>query len=1121
MSTGSTEAKEANGTDTAVDGIRENPETKAQEGEKAKAPGFFSWVLPALRKRRTLKTWLRCVLVTAATLVLLFDDATLATMGQAGFFAAIISVMLPPSLALSMFTFASIILLLGMLLGWAWGAATMAAALSVQDKALLAAREAAAQKGLVAGVSPTLQIAELIFHGYFLDPRSSAVYGAMFFVGTFAMGVLRAQAPKLTLLSIFGTIVMDIMISTGPLFPTQEYTLAKVFLIPTCYYLAIALTALVLVFPESLNHVWLTTLDAAFFGPVSAILSLQATALAERPSDHAKWAAVGEKVAAARVGLGAGLAAMAAQIGLIDLEVSVGRLGPGDLKRLAPELRGLGFRASGLLAFQTAVLNRNTDDAAAAGAPHSGGHFARRRARIYAREERHGHTLDVLVPILAAASRPLRTAAQDALALLRAWLVSCNAGRWAGVFRGAGRGAGAADLQETRARQAGLVGMAERLGRSLEAFRRVERVKLIAPFERFFDAETGRLKESIGRGGEGEDMFAVRSLFICFVFCDTLDAFAMRLHRVLTLVADLDKKRPGPRLWMPSGFGKIWRKITSREAGAADTQPLAMGTASDPTKFEEEAGTGADEDEDEDDAAAEEAPARPRNPDALPPKSALGRFSVGLGAALRFFRSPVGIFALRHAVVSVALWIPAVVPRTAWFYYENKGIWALIMAQTGLATFSGDHLFGLATRLAGTLLGLLNGMVVWYIGAPGKEDGNAYALVGVAAVFTAPFLLARLNAPPAQMMFWTMVAVTTLFVVGYSWLDTHFAVISNPGVGISVGWRRALLVIIGFTAGTIVMMFPRPTSSRTLVRRTLAATLQELGNIFGHEVEAFLAEEARARGGHYENENIDWVDNPTIEGDVSPKERRIRKMAQRVVGVLDRLQGVAPSLKTARWEPQVQGLWPHEQYELLHIKETRLITSLALLAGAFSKLDTKWCSILVHRTPFLNPNLLSDVFSTIDILSHALEAGRPIPASLPCLRERLVYHEGLIRSIERNVAPAPAPKVDLPAEQDDDDSDSEVSGASELVAGKVDGASIGFEELSLSVLMDEQLPTHSTGTLTFSVIALGNILTLIDEISVIVRELCGQTTFRGFDTLRHEFMGREEAAMGTFAQRRQ
>ncbi|KAJ7909256.1 hypothetical protein B0H13DRAFT_2192889 [Mycena leptocephala] len=1092
--------------------------------------GFFGWVSPAVRNPRLLKTWIRCVLTVAASMVLLVDSATLKTMGQAGFFAAIVSVLLPPSLALSVFVLASVTLLLGMLLGWAWGAACMAAALSVQDKSLLATRLAAAQKGLVPNISPTLQLQSLTFHGFFLDARSSAVYGAMFFVGTFGMGVLRARMPKLALMGIFGTIVMDVVCSTGPLLPTAQYTIAKQFVIPTAYYVAIALAATVLVWPESLNYAWLTTLDTAVFGPTQSILALQGTALRTRPSEHGKWGAVGGEILAARAALGAGLAGLWAQIGLIDLELSMGRLGPGDLKRLAPEVRALGLRASGLLAFQTAVSNVHGEDKRIADAdadadaatknpsapqntfnPATHTRFARRRRLVREREARHGHDLDALVPILATASAPLRASAEEGLQALRAWFAGCNEGRWTGFLRKAST----AELQE---RQAGLVRAKDAVWAALEEFRSAERVKLIKPFERFFDGETGRLVVGVDGKRDDTEMFAVRSLFICFVFCDTLDSFAARLHRVLSLVADLDTRRPTPRLWFPSGFGKLGRKLASRAPVTVDQQPLAMGTASDPTKFESSTGTESGDAEEAEDGGAgeeeqEEKVGRPRNPDALPPTSAFGRFFVALGGALRFFKTPDGIFALRHAVVSLALWVPAVVPRTAWFYYANKGLWALIMGQMGLATFAGDQLFGLATRLVGTALGLLNGMVVWYIAAPGKGDGNAYAVVVVTAVFTAPYVFARIAAPPAQMMFWTMIGVTTVFVVGYSWLDTHFPLISNSGVGIALGWKRALLVMIGFTAGGIVMLFPRPTSARTLVRRTLAATLREQGNIFGQEVEAFLAEEARARSGHYEKETVGGGES---ELPVSPKERRIRKVAHRALAVFERLQGLAPSLKTSRWEPQVQGLWPHEQYELLHAKQTKMITTLSLLAGAFSKLDTKWCSILVHRTPFLNPNLLSDVFATIDILSNALEAGHPLPASLPCLRERLVYHESLIRSIEGNTRmstarPIPVP---LPAEPEDSSDDSDSDTHAEFVAGKVEGASIGFEELSLSVLMDEQLPTHST-----AVIALGSLLTLLDEIGAIVRELCGQTTFRGFDALHHEFLGREEAAMGTFAQK--
>jgi hypothetical protein len=64
-----------------------NEEPKAGLG-KAGTGVFFAWVGQAVRNPRPLKTWIRCVLSVAASMVLLVDNATLKTMGQAGFFAA-------------------------------------------------------------------------------------------------------------------------------------------------------------------------------------------------------------------------------------------------------------------------------------------------------------------------------------------------------------------------------------------------------------------------------------------------------------------------------------------------------------------------------------------------------------------------------------------------------------------------------------------------------------------------------------------------------------------------------------------------------------------------------------------------------------------------------------------------------------------------------------------------------------------------------------------------------------------------------------------------------------------------------------------------------------------------
>ena len=111
------------------------------------------------------------------------------------------------------------------------------------------------------------------------------------------------------------------------------------------------------------------------------------------------------------------------------------------------------------------------------------------------------------------------------------------------------------------------------------------------------------------------------------------------------------------------------------------------------------------------------------------------------------------------------------------------------------------------------------------------------------------------------------------------------------------------------------MLFPSPTSARLLVRRTLAATLQELGSVFAAEMETFLAEEARyqrtLKGFDSPSSEVaapsgDDPDRPAYRFLNSNKEAKIRKLGDRILGVQTRLQALAPSLKTARWEPQVQ-----------------------------------------------------------------------------------------------------------------------------------------------------------------------------------------------------------------------
>lgn len=52
----------------------------------------------------------------------------------------------------------------------------------------------------------------------------------------------------------------------------------------------------------------------------------------------------------------------------------------------------------------------------------------------------------------------------------------------------------------------------------------------------------------------------------------------------------------------------------------------------------------------------------------------------------------------------------------------------------------------------------------------------------------------------------------------------------------------SLLVIIGFTAGFIISLFPRPQSAKVTVRKSIAKTVDRLAELYTEEVKGFILE---------------------------------------------------------------------------------------------------------------------------------------------------------------------------------------------------------------------------------------------------------------------------------------
>ncbi|GEM12833.1 fusaric acid resistance-like protein [Rhodotorula toruloides] len=1114
--------------------------TKRKGSCRSKVPGMFKGPLDALfpvfepnalydsppsfvsasmaRSKRVARQHLfRAIIVFLANFVLMLEPASEQVFGQASFFGMIVAIMLPPTFPVQVFLFVSAMLVLGMCLGWAWGCAAMAAGLKARSQLILAAAVQRAQTSVASATNPDVAYRATIFHGNFLDARSTVVFGVFLGVGTFFFGLIRAAAPKLMLLAIFGTIVVDVMCSYGPLFPVNQYTLATTFLVPTACYIAVALAGTIVLFPRTLNTSWTTDLVDKVLSPILQRSQMHTKLLSTPPprsdsgSSDSDWSKLGSIVSSTQEASSAGLESLLGMLGMMELEVSYGRLSAKDLKRLVDPLRELHTRSVLLGALWSTVEARfkravafernahaldessiSTDEEKPKRRRHaqhgrddkdaSRNETARmqRMRRILDNAERENkHDLAALLPIFADASREMR-AANDA-ALLRAmeWLTTQNEGRWSSFLR---RGA---PKREEEERLAALENQVLHLENALREYRSKRREAIVEPFRDFFDPATGLLRPIGERGdaasGSGR-LFAPGSLFAVLSASDKLVLYAHAVLAFAREIQGLAQQRRRNKLGFPTGLRRIGNLVrgkgptTNVVPDGDDPDDLRGLDDSDDETTDSTLASGKENKKKGDKAKnggldfVDDAALRGCDPDARPPRNAGQRGSLLVYRFFHWWTSPNAVFALKYTAASIVCWLPQVFKSTAWLSYSQKVLWTLITAQTFLAPYSGDQFLSTVQRVIGTAAGLVWGMVIWYVGSangPGTRPGVGAALF----VLMLPLVAARLFAPPASTMIAIMMAVTSSLVVGYSWQDEHLPQYGSPGVGYSVAWRRGLLVIIGAGVAFVFMLLP-PQSSRVFVRRTHARCIEELGQLYTSIVSSWIEEDVRStKEGESAGEDGYHVFTPSYR-----KAARARMLALRV-----KLNASKPTIFQSSYEPSLRGEWPQDQYLHLLMLQLGLLQALGQLGQALVRLDPQWRRQLVQDTAFLNQPLIADVTSTFYLISLALRQGSPLPEATPGpLLDRLLYHDRRLRMLTDEPA--------LGHEAEDEHAH----------AKHVDfeGARMGGFKFTFDVLRDEQFGTYAS-----ALEALSNILLDTDELEIAIKGLVGEVHFPGYSAL--------------------
>ncbi|CAE6431790.1 unnamed protein product [Rhizoctonia solani] len=1027
------------------------------------------WASKAASRRRSWKLLARCWVATWVCFILILPNKTLPVMGNAAFFAALASFIAPPAMAFQMYFFAMFTLMIGCLLGWAWGSAAMAAALQARDQVLLSRALLSTQQAATNEANPDAYFRKAVFRGDFLDTRSTVVFGVFLGIGVFALALMRVKSPKLTLASIFGTIFLDVICSYGPLFPSGQYLILQTFLVSSSIYLAVGLVTIVLIFPETLSHEWLESYIGVL-DLVKSLVDMQEKVLTDS-LDQLDMCTEGNtlsKVDGIQAGILAAFQGFTAKTPMLNLEFSYGRWSAADVQGLELPLRALLTRARGLSSFTAQyshhlstrmdslppsnTVSRVATTSGNVSESPDGSHTPRKpkrkhltlrvqdthrllhvRGHVTALEvSQHTHISD-MIPIVYSATANLRKSLSKGLESMSEAIRDVNSRRYKSVKRES-----LDSLHSAR----------EALREALATYKESGRVAIVQPLADAIDSVSGKLLDEHGR-----PTVSFRPLFVCFVFesnlCWTAEATIALMNQLIKLM----EERKRNRLWAPTGLRKIVN-LLRREEGTApiegDVNPMP-----EPSKDDEYSRMYR------------------RDPDARPPKGIIQSLTFAIWSIWHFFRTNEAIFAIKYTVVTIALWLPQIFRSSAEFTYNEKGLWALIMAQFGLSMYMSDQIGQFVARILGTVGGGVLGMLIWYIGS-GHGLGNPYGIAAAFGVFIIPMLFARL--------FWTqriiesiMLSVTAVLVVGYSWIDTHLPSQGNPGYGYEIFWRRVVLVLVGFAASFIMMILP-PQSSRKALRLGTASTVSQISQLYGLLISSWLTAEEEADDEEASGEEDDEEEN---KPNSRPYEKWQPAFRAKLMSVAGALSAQKMQMATIGWERNIRGGWPAEHYEKLLEIQAKMLADLIQLAGALSVLSPKWRHRLLHKTSFLNPNLISDVMAIFGIISMSLETGNPIHDVLPSnLLDRSVYHDEQTRTLGERFKRF-------------DRIDGEEAAES---------APITDEPLTGQKLMSMEYSTFATG-----VSAAFHLLHALDQIHLITKELCGVIPLEGYNRWKEEY----------------
>ncbi|KAF5662672.1 hypothetical protein FHETE_7778 [Fusarium heterosporum] len=887
---------------------------------------------------RDLKILFKCSVAVWILTIFIFINDTLRVLGQAAFFGCVVLFIMPPSGVVFIHFAAGVMICLGLAMGWAWGTITMKAALATRPQADLQQRYLELQQsapqnttnvGQASGQTTYLQIA--IYNGFMLDTRVTVTYFCMMGLFVYLMARVRVATPNLALVAIFSMIISDIYLTIAPLIPTFQGTIAKTLILPSAVAVGVGVVCNLLLFPQSTSQITLGSM-AGLLQPMNSYVK----SLNWYFQTRARFEP--QRLQELKGGLTLAYKSIESALKFLPMDATYRKWSPEDIKAFQEPLRQvlvtfgellqLSISREELFAKDDALTKAAEELEKSSNEKHPLAYHIAKAADL--RETtRHPDTEQMIIKsidVLSSCASPLiETLHQSIDAIIAAFSDTSKE-----------------DLVPHHEQ------ILASLQESLEDFDCTAAEQLIAPHAHLFDAD-GKVIYDDRRAPP------LLGLMSGLLYQERLINLTKNIAVVFERAIETEKIRTKKRVWLPGGLHNIFSLLLSHQAPPStvpNSTDLArtMSVVSRPEKkqgfFSKKPKNNTEPEGDAKAATLLQNMQQPTSRQRRKPSL------IFLGL-INFFTNVEGLHALRALVLTIALAVPAVIPSSAGFFYREKGLWALIMAQMALEPYMSDFNSGIIIRTLGTVAGGILGLVCWYIGA-GNGTGNAFGLAAIMAVAIIGMMWWRLFAPPQHMAAGIMLTSTMFMVVSYSWVDTHIPSYGNPGVGYDVFWRRILLVLIGFGAAVLVALLPRPLSGNRHYRQILSSQLSSIRDRY-----ALLITVWRSPPDDFEK---------VIEKETTTYE--------------ELLNSIVLPIKKTKFEFSTSNIDTKTLSRANHLC-INLNVFLTQFSLTVTKLPLPVRERLLHRVSAGDENMIADLMSTLTLLQHCLISGEPLPAILP------------------------------------------------------------------------------------------------------------------------------------------